>query len=94
MSSTADISSASFSTAYRVEYTVTAPWSEGRVHRYFETLEAAEEFREPLGMAARSAGRFHALPVTTEVDVLTANGGARFVLGPPIEFDRQTAVNR
>lgn len=80
------------STAFLVEYTVSGPWHEGRIQRYFETLEAAEEFRAPLTMAARSGGKYHDMPTLQRVGVLIAEDGAMYALGPPLEFDVAVSI--
>ena len=79
------------SLAYRVEYTARVGWGEGRVHKLFGTMDAAQEFADPHEKAARSAGRFHAIPSIQEVGVLTVAAGygdrRSYLLGPTVEFD-------
>lgn len=79
---------ATLAAAYLVEYTIPDPWHEGRYHRYFETEEAAEEFRVPLTMAARASRKYHDMPTLIRVGVLVAPDGSRYSLGPPLEFDK------
>ena len=73
------------SIAYRVSYVSKGPWSTTRMYRLFETREAAEEFREPLALAARNACQFNDIPTVEEVGIVTGQGALRYCLGPCVD---------
>ena len=74
------------SIAYRVSYVVKGPWSNTHMYKLFETREAAEEFREPLALAARNECQFgptiEAVGIATVGAFGVATGQFRFCLGP------------
>ena len=84
------MSSYGMSTAFQVVYNVRYPWHTSRMHRMFETLEAAEEFCAPLVAAARQASDFHNIPFVRVVGVvefvsMTDGVTRRFCLGPSVD---------